>query len=519
MRHAIDSSRTFNVVGIEGDEFTEASGPVSLKSLFSNARFFAGDDVTFTGVAASPKQVSAGELVVYRIGEDCPSEVVAEAVARGAAGVLTEQVLPCPLPQCIVGDVDLALAEIAANQNNRPDRKLLTVGVIGSAGKTSTALIVSSLLRRSGIRTAYQTDLGQCDGVVQSTPSESLPAHDQLIHWISDSHEAGSQAALIELSEDTARHGGYDSIQFDLLIISSSISRRSDFGESGLQCALERLTPAGVVIAPADDAKTMRVVRDSGIKMISYGVRQAADVSAKIFDQSGGMTTLMMSYGGTTAMMESSLCGAAMASNLCAAAAVGVLIDQPLHEVVENLGQLREIPGRGQTVTDFDHASVVIDAGGSPERAATALRTWRSMKSGGQLWCVMSIDATEIPEELARYGDLIERFADQAIITAAPDSKLKFLSAAHCVLDGVQDCAALRLVADPERAVRWAIAEAGCNDTVLVIGAAGGQTPHQRRSGIDQIKTWIESERGTDASEESSRGEPTILKFSDYQES
>ena len=59
---------------------------------------------------------------------------------------MTEQLLPCPLPQCIVGDMEVTLAEIAAQQTGRPDRQMLTIGVIGSAGKTTTSLLVSALL-------------------------------------------------------------------------------------------------------------------------------------------------------------------------------------------------------------------------------------------------------------------------------------------------------------------------------------------------------------------------------------
>ena len=80
----------------------------SLAQLLTNCRFFAGDDVEFSSLAESSASIRPGELVVYRIGRDCPAKLIADAMARGAAGILSEQVLPCPLPQCIVGDIELA---------------------------------------------------------------------------------------------------------------------------------------------------------------------------------------------------------------------------------------------------------------------------------------------------------------------------------------------------------------------------------------------------------------------------
>jgi UDP-N-acetylmuramoyl-L-alanyl-D-glutamate--2,6-diaminopimelate ligase len=520
MRHVIDRSLSsvFDSVFKKESE-THPDGNVhSLRRIVTTARFFADSDIEFTSVAESAATARSGELVVYRIGEDCPSRLVAEAMARGAAGILSEQVLPCPLPQCIVGDVNLALADITANQLGHPDRKLLTIGVVGSAGKTTTSLLLATLFRRNGIRTAYQTDLGDSDGIVQSTSSDEVPTGAPLVQWIGEAHDSGCSAAIIECSDDALRHGAYDSIRFDLLVVTGSASGRSDYGESGLQCALDRMANGGVVIAPTDDPCAMRVIGDSSVKNVTYGVRRPADVTAKIVEQGSGMTTLLMTHENTTVVMESSLCGTAMAANHAAATAVGLLIDKPLHEIVERLGELRTVPGCGQRIARHGQATVIVDRGGTPERAAATLRTQRSMKAGGRLWCILAIDAGDSPQRLADYGNLIERFADTAIITSTPESKPKFLSAAHAVLDGVKHCAAMRLVADRQRAIHWAMSEAGPNDTLLVIGGCSGNSPHSRREEIEQLSQFITTEQ--QAIEESSRAarsehEPTILKIAD----
>lgn len=534
MRHVIDQSfpRVFDCVvqsapDSNAESETVASGSssgdqrTSLRSVLPSARFFAGDDIEYTSVADSASEAQPGQLVVYRIGQECPSQLVADALAQGAAGILSEQVLPCPLPQCIVGDVSIALAEVTAGDLDRPDRKLLTVGVVGSAGKTSTALLVASLLRGAGIRTAYQTDLGESDGIVQATGNDPVLDHAALVEWIGEAADCGCNAAIIELHDETVRHGGYDAVRFDLLIVTGRRETKTDFGESSLHCAMERLTSTGVVIAPADDPAIMRVIHDSGVRTVTYGVKRAADVTAKIIEQSSGMTTLLMSHDRTTAVMETTLCGAAMAGNHAAAAAAGLLIAQPLHEVVERLGSLRMIPGRGQSLSQFGNATVVLDRGGSPDRAGETLRTYRSMKGAGRLWCILAIEADDAPETLARYGQLLERFADTAIVTSTSDSKSQFLASSHAVLDGVERCAAMRLVADQQRAIQWAMSEARATDTILVVGGLSGNSAHQRRAEIERVQAWVESEHQNrlphDASE-TTAGEPNVLNIADYRE-
>ncbi|WP_345325311.1 Mur ligase family protein [Novipirellula rosea] len=504
MRHAVKSSFVSSAKSSHSAPTSTATpseltsdGSLSLATLIPNAKFFAASDVVFTEIADDVHTAQPGELVVFPIGDQEPTEFIAAALARGAAGILTEQILPCPLPQCVVGDVDLAIAGVNAKRLNRPDRRLLTIGVFGSAGKTTTALMVSQLLRNLGLRTSYQTGLGDCDGVVQSTASESVPAGGALVQWLGDCCDAGAKTAVIELSEQDAKHGRYDSIEFDLLVITGTPQDDDDFGPSGLNCVLDRMTGSGVVVVSADSPAVLRSVRDHGANAFTYGVRHAADVTAKLIEQECGMSTLLMTNESVTAVMETPLCGAAMASNHAAAAAIGILLNQPLQELVEHLGKLREIPGRMQVLSSFECADVIIDSANSPEQIGSALRAARSMKQpGGRLWCVMAIDPSDDPVKLALAGGHLERFADKPIVTCGAESKDLFLTGSHAVLDGVKDCALLRLVASDRRAIQWAIREASTRDTILWIGGIrqGGTRQggaKQERQRVAQVTDWV----------------------------
>lgn len=501
--------------GIEADV---ADDILMLASLFPEARYFGCDDLPVSSIVHDVTQCQVGDTVLHRVGEGDPNELIAEAMARGASGILTEQLLPCPLPQCIVGSIDHALARIASAQHDFPDRKLLTVGVLGNSGKTSTCLLTATLTKALGIRTAYQCDLGSSDGVVNETSTRQVPIGADLISWIAESGDCLSRIAIIEIDETAARDGHYDSMQFDVLMVTGKRELSDDFGPCGLQCMLERLTESGIVIAPASDVRTQRLLDEARCKWLRYGTTADTDNSAIIVDQSGGMSTIMLTGGDTSAMMETPLCGRSMASNIAATAALGALLGHSPHEIAEHLSALRSIPGRGQRLVDFGQATVVLETGGSVERLSQALRTAKATGAGGRVWCVLAIGENDCDETLARYGQTIERHSHHCVVTAKPNQSGSFLKCTHQLLDGVKECAAIRLVADQSKAIQWAIETSRPRDTIVVVTNQDALTAHESRTELVSLENLVADTRArlqndTDQDQADNEGQPITLKL------
>jgi UDP-N-acetylmuramoyl-L-alanyl-D-glutamate--2,6-diaminopimelate ligase len=521
-RHStVPPLRSATVFAQPADSFDAdpADAEIEVSALLPQAKWFGCDSFRVGTIADQAGSCQPGDIVVYRIGESEPNALIAEALARGAAGILTEQLLPCPLPQCIVGSVDMALAEIAAARHQTPDRNLLTVGVLGHSGKTSTCMLLASLTQAIGIRTAYQCDLGSSDGVLVDTPDRGVASGAALIEWLSESNDCCSRIALVELDDQAARSGRYDAVRFDVLIVAGRGKRSDDFGPCSLECLVERLTPAGVVIVPEDDPVSLKLLDDASVRRITYGTSPSSEFGAVVLDGSGGMSTLMLSAGDTSAMMETPLCGLPMASNIAAAAALGTLLGESLQSIAKHLSTLRTIPGRGQRLVDYGRATVVLETGGSEVRLRHALRTAKHAGGGGRLWCVLAIGDDDGANRLAGYGRTIERLAQHSVITAKPGHGETFLQASHQVLDGVKECAAVRLIADREQAIQWAVKHAGPRDTVVVVSGDRSRSAHQARADLQVIETAVAEARSWSdpvefpATEAETEGKKVTLKL------
>ena len=105
---------------------------------------------------------------------------------------------------------------------------------------------------------------------------------------------------------------------------------------------------------------------------------------------------------------------------------------------------------------------------------ANALRTVRQVTSG-QVWCICTIEDGQTPELRRRLGEVIDRAADQSVITRSTVDSLIDYEPVHQVLDGFRNPGDAELIPDRFKAIEWILANAKTGDSVLVTGC--GERP------------------------------------------
>src|SRR5881392_455076 len=111
-------------------------------------------DVEVSGLALDNRLVEPGTLFFCvpgftRDGHD----FAPEAIARGAAALVVQRPLQLGVPEILVPDVRAAMAPAAAAFFGDPTGQLLTAGITGTNGKTTTAFLLRALLEAGGHQT------------------------------------------------------------------------------------------------------------------------------------------------------------------------------------------------------------------------------------------------------------------------------------------------------------------------------------------------------------------------------
>ena len=115
-----------------------------------------GLDVQVSGVCYDSRLAEKGSLFVCVPGTRADGHAfIHDAVSRGAVAIVAQTEMPEGLKTGFarVRDSRAALAFISANFFDRPASKLHLIGITGTNGKTTTSLLIESILRCAGLNT------------------------------------------------------------------------------------------------------------------------------------------------------------------------------------------------------------------------------------------------------------------------------------------------------------------------------------------------------------------------------
>ncbi len=451
---------------------------VSLKSLFPQAVFTAGADIAVSSCSRRPRSKlakSKGHLFVAGVDSlESADDDASSAIAGGAGAILSERLLPIPVPQCLVGDVRQAYGQLLHALAKFPSQKLLTVGVMGTHGKSSVALMIASMLKSIAGSVAYSTTLGSTPALAMRTQSVQEPSTKTLANWLTKAVKQKFAAAVIELSDEMLLHRTAAGVEFDILVIPSfRKTQRHDRLESrGVETAIlrsiEQLKDHGLVVYNADDARLNRLIERNRIPALGYGIDADAEVRGKLIERQQGSQTMMISAGRSLMPLKTCLPGDHSLRHNLAAVAVGYAFGLELHEVIGGVERLRAIPGRMASVVCGQNFSVHVDAADQADRLAVALHALAPL--GGRITCVAEVPECADAEQRAAYGRVLSRAASRVILTQSRRSTKQGQRLMWEVLDGCDNPSAIHLVPDRAVAIELAMRSADAGDQVVLAG-------------------------------------------------
>jgi len=387
-----------------------------------------------------------------------------------------------------------ALASASRNFYNKPDERLALTAVTGTNGKTTSTLLIDSILRAAGKTTALIGTIeyhlaGRVLPAVNTTP-ESL----DLFRMFHDLEQAGGTHATLEASSHALDLGRIFAMQFHTAGFTNFTRDHLDyhhtmeayFAAKQLLFTPRSGPPPRFAVVNADDEASSRLRFSSETEVFWYGIRQQPSkerwVRATDISSSFEGLRFTVAVGDARFAVESPLVGHINVYNILLACSAALTYGLSEQDIQNGVRELRSVPGRFERVEEGQPFMVVVDYAHTDDALRNVITVARQMKPKRVITlfgCGGDRDRSKRP----LMGMAAAELSDSVVLTSDNPRSEDPLAIMNDAMVGVQrydtPCAA---EPDRERAIKKAIESAGPGDVVILAGK-GHETYQVLRDG------------------------------------
>ena len=446
-------------------------------------------DVEVAKIRYRSDQVEAGDVFFALPGVSVDGHsFVGDAIERGAVAVVAQRD-PESDPGVTwfkVRDSRAAMAEAAAVFYDRPSTEMKGIGITGTNGKSSTAIILHYLLGcswfRCGLLGTIEYDLGDEKVPATHTTPESV----ELAALLRRMRDADCRGVVMEVSShalDQSRVGAtafavgiYTNLSQDHLDYHRTMD---EYFEAKMRLVDLVKRSGGKFVYNGDDPFGDRLRRRYGEKLplISFGAGVRNDFRISDIQGSVKGTQFKLSARGREFLVRIPYIGRFNVYNATAALAGAVSAGANFREAVANIARAPQVPGRLERIDHPGSFHVFVDYAHTPDALEKVLQTLRDLKPW-RLLVVFGCGGDRDKGKRPLMGAAAANGSDLAFLTSDNPRGEDPEAIIRDVRAGCQGRAEIVSIVDREKAIFKAIDAAEYNDIVLIAGK-GHETTQQ----------------------------------------
>lgn len=384
-------------------------------------------DKEITSVVFDSRKAEPGSLFLCIKGAVSDGHTYAKEVAEKGASVLVVQdavEVPEDVTVIQVENSRYAMACISAAWFDHPAKKLKTIGITGTKGKTTTTYLVKSILENAGHKTGL---IGTIETIIgeEHIPSANTTPESYLVQqYFAKMAEAGCDSVVMEVSSQGLMLHRTAGFTFDIGIFTNlepdhiGPNEHKDF-EDYLRCKALLFQQCKTGIFNADDQHLEQILEGHTCDVETFGFSEKADLRAENTRLVTGKGTLGIQYDVKGLMdfpVEIDLPGKFSVYNSLTAIAVCRHFNVTEENIQKALKQAK-VKGRIEMVKVSDDFTLMIDYAHNAMSLESLLTTLKEYKPN-RLVCLFGCGGNR--SKLRRYemGEVSGKLADLTIITS-----------------------------------------------------------------------------------------------------
>ncbi len=482
-----------------------------LSALLEKAEIeYSGKDANVSRVICDSREATEDTLFVCITGFASDGHAYAKrAYDLGCRIFAVEKEVDLPADAIVImqKNTRVTLARLAAAYYDFPAKKLKIVGITGTKGKTTSALMLAAILNKNGVSAGYigsnGIDFAGNHYETKNTTPESLDLH----YYFKEMVDAGVEAVVIEVSSQAL----YLDRVYGLEFFATAFTNLAPDHIGGVEHptfehyrdSKKRLFaeyPSTYSVYNAEDKETDYMFDSCRSLLCSFGIEKgdfhASDI--RPFMENGVLGVAFTAHKFTEKReVKLPMPGEFSVANALLAMAIAHRFEISLSDSATALGGAY-ISGRFEIVQTKLDSVFVIDYAHNGFSLTNALQTLKSY-SPSRLWCVVGSVGGRTKGRRAELGEVASRLADAVVLTADnPDFESPIEICEEMRAAFVRDVPC-EIFADREDAIKYVVANARDNDIVLLAGKGheqyqlirGGKMPFSERRLVEKYASEL----------------------------
>ena len=383
---------------------------------------FGDSDIEISGIATRAESVCSGDLFICYKGMNHDSHEFADrAVKNGAAAIVCERKIDCPLPTVIVEDGRKAVTQLARAFYGYSDRQLKLVAVTGTNGKTTTTYMLKSIFDKNSSKTGIIGTLGIVYGDKTISPELTTPDPVFLHRIFKDMVSAGVEYVFMEVSAHALFFDKIGGLHFEAGIFTNCTQDHLDFFKdmqsyAECKCKLFERERCKLAVINSDDELGARLCNVLP-NVLSYGLENPADTFAVNIKEEIGGTSFVINVSDDIYDVRLKLPALHNVYNALAAATCARALGVKSGVIAEGLSDLERVSGRLEKVATYKNAEIFVDFAHTPDGLEKSLSALKKLCKG-KLYCMFGCGGNRDTAKREIMGEIAANIADLVIITS-----------------------------------------------------------------------------------------------------
>jgi len=459
-----------------------------------------GEDVEVKELRYNSRKVEKGDVFCCVVGTFADGhKYAAQAVEAGAAALVVERQLDIDIPQVLVENTRIAMAEMAAAYYGNPADEMVMVGITGTNGKTSTSYMLKSIAERMGKKVGLIGTIRNMIGDIIIDTERTTPESVDLQRILRQMKDENVDVVIMEVSSHSLDQKRVHGISYDIGCFTNLTQDHLDYHKTFENYfAAKKLLFAQCkkAVINLDDSYAADMVAGVDIPVMSVGIREQADVTASEIDITTRGVQFDFNYRNVTSRFNVPIPGLFSVFNAMSAAGIALSLGWTLDSIKYGLEHMVSVSGRLEPLpTGKNEFTVLLDYAHTPDALENLLKTVRGF-AAGRVVTLFGCGGDRDHAKRPIMGEIAGRFSDFAIVTSDNPRSENPMDIIASVVEGVKKSGCEYVVIENRRdAIEYALKNANKNDVIILAGKGhenyqeinGGKHPFDEKEIVAEI--------------------------------